>query len=31
MNFGIIGYGIIGQTHTQVIESLPGARLTAIA
>ena len=31
MNFGIIGYGTIGKTHAQVIESLPGAKLTAIA
>ena len=31
MNFGIIGYGAIGRTHAQVIEGLPGAKLTAIA
>ena len=31
MNFGIIGYGTIGRTHAQVIESIPGARLAAIA
>ena len=31
MNFGIIGYGTIGRTHAQVIESLAGATLTAIA
>ena len=31
MNFGIIGYGTIGRTHAQVIESLSGAKLTAIA
>ena len=31
MNFGIIGYGTIGRTHAQVIESLAGAKLTAIA
>ena len=31
MNFGIIGYGAIGKTHAQVIESLPGAKLAAIA
>ena len=31
MNFGIIGYGTIGKTHAQVIESLTDAKLTAIA
>ena len=31
MNFGIIGYGAIGKTHAQVIESLTGAKLAAIA
>ena len=31
MNFGIIGYGTIGRTHAQVIESLPDAKLAAIA
>ena len=31
MNFGIIGYGAIGRTHAQVIESLAGAKLAAIA
>ena len=31
MNFGIIGYGTIARTHAQVIESLPDAKLTAIA
>ena len=31
MNFGIIGYGTIGRTHAQVIESLAGANLAAIA
>ena len=31
MNFGIIGYGTIGRTHAQVIESLTGAKLTAVA
>lgn len=25
MIFGIIGYGAIGRTHAQVVESLPGA------
>ena len=31
MNFGIIGYVAIGRTHAQVIESLSGAKLAAIA
>ena len=31
MNFGIIGYGTIGRTHAQVIESLAGAKLAAVA
>ena len=31
MNFGIIGYGTIGKTHARIIESLPGAKLAAIA
>ena len=31
MNFGIIGYGTIGKTHAQVIESLTDAKLAAIA
>ena len=31
MNFGIIGYGTIGKTHAQVIESLADAKLAAIA
>lgn len=31
MNFAIIGYGTIGKTHAQVIKSLPGVKLTAIA
>lgn len=31
MNFGIIGYGVIGDVHAEVIENIEGAKLVAIA